>query len=145
MTNVIEKKTGKKLDEGKAPVMTGVFLLFPRSMYELAKVSKLGADKYGVTLPDDNFLYVENGANRYMDAHGRHLLERQIRGDLHTETGGELPPEGVEVSHLTQSVWDGLCVLERTLKDKETSQTDSTIDPQSWWADWQKSRYPSPR
>lgn len=110
----------RKFDQGKPPVMTGCFLRFPRAMIEIAKVSALGAEKYDVVLPDSGFLNVENGIARYTDAHGRHLLDRVIKGEWNTETGGNLPKEGRRVRHLAQAAWDILTVLERTLIEEET-------------------------
>lgn len=108
----------RKFDNDKAPVTTGVFWRFPRALMEVAKVSKLGAEKYEVVLPDNNCLNVENGFNRYADADGRHLLLRAIEV-MNTEKGGALPPEGVNIRHLAQHAWDALCILEMELIEEE--------------------------
>lgn len=138
---------GIKDDNEKAPVMTGAFLLFPRAMIEIAKVSKLGADKYGVTLPDQNWLEVENNYNRYTDAVGRHLLGEVINGPTNVEGN-------TEVLHAAQAAWDSLCRLEIYLVNQERNRPktigewvvikEATNPAPSWWNDWQAKRYPSP-
>ena len=121
----------RKYDNDKAPVTTGVFWRFPRALMEVAKVSKLGADKYEVVLPDNNCLNVENGFNRYADADGRHLLQRAIEV-MNTEKGGALPPEGVQIRHLAQHAWDALCILEMELIEAEKVKT-TELDLQGPW------------
>ena len=138
---------GIKDDNEKAPVMTGAFLLFPRAMIEIAKVSKLGADKYGVILPDRNWLEVENNYNRYTDAVGRHLLGEAINGPTNLEGN-------TEVLHAAQAAWDALCRLEIYLVNQERSKSktidewvatkEATNPARSWWENWQAKRYPSP-
>lgn len=109
----------RKFDDGKLPVMTGCFLRFPRAMKEIARVSKLGADKYEVVLPDDGFMYVENGVARYTDAMGRHMLDEVINGPMNVERGGALPADGVAVLHAAQVAWNALTRLELLLAENE--------------------------
>lgn len=117
-------KGGIKLDAGKLPVMRGVFLRFPRSMYEIARVSQMGTTKYGVPISDMEYVKVADGAGRYTDAVGRHLLDEAIGGPLNTEKGGELPPEGVTVLHAAQAAWDCLARLEIMLIAQETANAE---------------------
>ena len=133
----------RKFDSGKAPITTGLLWRFPRAIKEVAKVSAVGAEKYEVTLPDDNCLRVENGFNRYADAIARHLVDRIIDGPINNEKGGALPPEGRNVRHLAQLIWDGLTCLEIELIDEETTK-EATNPVPSWWENWQAKRYPSP-
>jgi hypothetical protein len=110
-------KGAKKLDAGKLPVMRGVFLRFPRAMYEIARVSQAGTTKYGVSIDDKNFVNVPDGHGRYTDALGRHLLDEAIHGAVNVERGGELPKEGAELLHAAQTAWDALARLEIMLKN----------------------------
>lgn len=109
----------RKFDDDKLPVMTGCFLRFPRAMKEIARVSKLGADKYEVVLPDDNFLNVPNGVARYTDAMGRHALDEVLYGPVNRERGGNLPEAGVDVLHAAQIAWNALTRLELMLVEQE--------------------------
>lgn len=111
----------RKLDEGKLPVMRGVFLRFPRSMYELAKVSQVGTTKYAVPIDDQNYKDVPDGLGRYTDALGRHLLDEAINGPVNVERGGALPEDGVELLHAAQAAWDALARLEILLEKREAS------------------------
>lgn len=108
----------KKLDAGKLPVMRGVFLRFPRAMYELAKVSQAGTTKYAVPIDDMNYKNVPDGEGRYTDALGRHLLDEAIGGQMNVEKGGALPEQGVELLHKAQAAWDALARLEIYLEQQ---------------------------
>jgi hypothetical protein len=116
----------RKFDGGKPPITTGLLWRFPRAVKEVAKVSAVGAEKYEVTLPDDNCLRVENGFNRYADAIARHLVDRAIDGPMNNEKGGALPPEGRDVRHLAQLIWDGFTCLEIELIEEEKAKALSS-------------------
>jgi hypothetical protein len=103
---------GVKHDAGKAPVMRGVFMRFPRAMFEVARVSQTGTTKYAVPISDMEYVNVKDGFGRYTDALGRHLLEEAIGGHVSVETGGELPAGGAELIHAAQAAWDALARLE---------------------------------
>lgn len=143
----------RKFDIGKSPITTGLLWRFPRAVKAVASVSAVGAEKYEVTLPDDNCLRVENGFNRYADAIARHLVDRIIDGPINNEKGGALPPEGRDVRHLAQLVWDGLTCLEiELIEEEEMSRKanpripafpeDFQMGELNWWADWQQTKYP---
>lgn len=117
----------RKFDGGKPPVVTGFMWRWPRAIKEVAKVSAVGAEKYDVVLPDNNCLNVPDGYNRYANAIGRHLLDMAIDGPMNIEKGGSLPPEGREVYHLAQMIWDGLTVLERYLIDQEAETRKTAV------------------
>lgn len=120
----------RKFDDGKAPITTGLLWRFPRAVKEVAKVSAVGAEKYEVTLPDDNCLRVENGFNRYADAIARHLVDRALEGPMNNEKGGALPPEGRDVRHLAQLIWDGLTCLEIELIEEEKA-SQPFVEPET--------------
>jgi hypothetical protein len=111
----------KKFDDGKLPVMRGVFLRFPRAMMEIARVSQAGTTKYEVPISDMNYADVEDGHGRYTDALGRHLLGEAIDGPVNTEKGGALPPDGVKLLHAAQAAWDSLARLEIMLRTKKAA------------------------
>lgn len=119
----------RKFDQEKAPVTTGVLWRFPRALLEVSKVSQLGADKYEVTLPDNNCLNVENGFYRYANAQGRHLLQRWIDGKWNIETGGALEEGGRRIRHLAQNAWDALMILELELLEEEKATKAATNQP----------------
>lgn len=110
-----------KLDEGKLPVMRGVFQRFPLAMYEIARVSQAGTTKYSVPIDDMNYRNVPDGVGRYTDALGRHLLDEAIHGPVNTEKGGALPVAGVDLMHAAQAAWDALARLEIMLMPKGAS------------------------
>lgn len=64
---------GRKFDNGK-PMMS---LLPPYAMEEIARVLTMGAKKYEI----DNWKYVENGRQRYLDAMLRHI-NAYIKGEI---------------------------------------------------------------
>jgi hypothetical protein len=108
-----EKPAGaKKLDDGKLPVMRGVFARFPMAMVEIARVSQAGTTKYGVPITDMEYKNVPDGQGRYEDALGRHSLQHITEGPVNIEKGGQLPPEGVALFHLAQRAWDALASFE---------------------------------
>jgi hypothetical protein len=107
----------KKLDTGKLPVMRGVFLRFPRAMYEIARVSQVGTTKYAVPIDDMNYKNVPDGEGRYTDAVGRHLLDEAIHGRMNVEKGGALPEDGMKLLHAAQTAWDSLARLEIMLEN----------------------------
>jgi hypothetical protein len=122
-------------------------------------VSAVGAEKYEVTLPDDNCLRVEDGFNRYANAIARHLIDRAIDGPMNNEKGGALPPEGRDVRHLAQLIWDGLTCLEiELIEEEKASQSYEELSKncsivvleetaearQSWWDSPSTLTTPSP-
>jgi Domain of unknown function (DUF5664) len=127
MSEPIPGNGAQKFDNDKLPVMRGVFLRFPRAMYELARVSKTGTTKYSVPISDMQYLNVADGHGRYTDALGRHLLDEAINGPMNTEKGGALPPGGAKLLHAAQAAWDALARLEIMLTE-QAKITERTID-----------------
>ena len=100
------KQPGSKLDAGKAPVYTGLLAYFPRAVKAVAEVSAKGMEKYTwkgwETVPD--------GINRYRNALGRHLADREITGEFDSETG---------LRHDSQVAWNALAILELVLREEK--------------------------
>jgi hypothetical protein len=94
---------GAKLDAGKAPVMRGVMMYFPRALVAVANVSNYGAEKYTW----GGWLSVEDGISRYSDALGRHLLAEAIDGSIDPDT---------DLLHAAQVAWNALARLELMLR-----------------------------
>jgi hypothetical protein len=115
----VEKIHNIKLDDGKPPVMTGVFLRFPRAMIAIAEVSAVGFKKYSVDPSDAvqrmGYAEVANGEARYTDAIGRHLLGQVLDGPINIENG-------TPVRHAAQAAWDALAALEIQLKNEQTKK-----------------------
>ena len=61
---------GAKLDKGKVRLSL-VFTGMPRAIWKVAEVLTYGAQKYSA----NGWKQVENGEERYFDAHLRHLLK----------------------------------------------------------------------
>lgn len=101
---------GKKSDEGKLPIVRGVFAYFPRALLEIARISRYGKVKYTVPYEEKNWEKVEDGPGRYADAGGRHLLQRFI--------DGENDPEST-LPHMAHEAWNILAKLELALRAKE--------------------------
>jgi dATP/dGTP diphosphohydrolase len=108
MIAVAATEAGKKDDQGKEPVVSGVFAYFPRALLALARISSYGARKYELKYSDKNWEKVDNAPERYQDAEGRHLLKQFIDGPQ--------DPESLE-PHLAHKAWNALAVLELYLKD----------------------------
>ena len=102
----------KKFDARKAPMGRGVVHRFPRALQQIALVSEYGAQKYGTY---DGWEKVEDGFNRYTDAHGRHDNLRPIEGEYDVSDSG-LP-------HLAQRAWNALATLELALRDGTIEMT----------------------
>ena len=104
------KQPGSKADDGKSPVLQGVFHYFPRALSAVAKVSLVGANKYSwkgwETVPD--------GINRYGNALARHILAEATEGDTDADTG---------LLHAEQQAWNALARLELILREKENDNT----------------------
>jgi hypothetical protein len=101
--------SGRKDDQGKDPVMMGLFRYFPRALAYTGKISAYGVKKYALTYAEKNWEKVEDGIARYGDALGRHLLAEAI-SDLDPESG---------LLHQGHAAWCALARLELTLRQKE--------------------------
>lgn len=97
---------GKKLDNGKPPIVQGVVQYFPRSLLAVADISKYGAQKYALDYSDINWFRVEGGFARYSDALGRHLFGEFIDGRIDPESGK---------LHAAMVAWNALARLELIL------------------------------
>lgn len=100
-----------KLQANKPPVMTGVFLRFPRAMYEIAKTSAFSAQKHNK--PAGSMDYLGLPADARTDALGRHLLEELLEGPVAAEGN---------IMHAAQVAWNALARLERLLVDEENKR-----------------------
>ena len=103
-----------KVAANKAPVMTGVFLRFPRAMTAVAKCSAFSAEKYHK--PVGSLDYLEASRDVRADALGRHLIAEALEGGpdaVNVEYAGADP-----VYHAAQVAWGSLARLERMLRDK---------------------------
>lgn len=109
------KGGGRKMDDGKPPIMQGFDRYFPHAKIAVAMVSEYGDRKY--VEPDappdqhytDNWARVPNGLNRYGDADARHGTKRHIEGEYDEGDSG-LP-------HLAQKAWNDMAQLERAIRD----------------------------
>lgn len=101
---------GKKYDDGKAPVMQGLFQFFPRALKEVALHSAYGAKKYEEKYEDKNWSKVENGKNRYGDALSRHILDQFIDGPIDPES---------ERLHACAMAWNALAYLEKVIEETD--------------------------
>ena len=107
---IIQEVTeGKKYDQGKAPVMQGLFQFFPKALKEVAMHSAYGAEKYKEKYEDKNWSKVEDGKNRYADALGRHILDQFIDGPI--------DPESKRL-HACAIAWNALAYLEKILEEE---------------------------
>lgn len=105
--NGLDLKTkGAKADDGKSPVMQGVFQYFPRALLEVGRVSERGAKKYSWK----GWESVPNGIVRYGDALCRHILLEDIEGEFDSDTG---------LLHAAQEAWNALARLELILREQE--------------------------
>lgn len=96
---------GLKYDNGKNR-MGLMCENFSRALWEVAKVSTFGANKYGA----NNWQNLSNPKERYMDALCRHLFQH-LQGDKVDNESGLL--------HLSHCAWNILALLEFELKEKE--------------------------
>lgn len=97
---------GAKLDDGKPLIVRGVMHYFPRALKAIAAVSEYGSKKYRwggwKTVPD--------GAERYGEALGRHIVDEEIDGPIDPKTGH---------LHAAHEAWNALARLEHILRDQE--------------------------
>lgn len=108
-----EVTEGKKYDTGKNRV--GLMCEgFSRALWEVAKVSTFGANKYGA----NNWQLLENPKERYMDALCRHLFQH-LQGEKIDDESGLL--------HLQHCAWNCLALLEFELKDKMEFGTEKGL------------------
>lgn len=84
---------------------------FSRALWEVAKVSTFGANRYGA----NNWQYLENPKERYMDALCRHLFQH-LQGEKINEESGLL--------HLSHCAWNILALLEFELREREKEKED---------------------
>ena len=92
---------GAKLDNGK-PFTWLCIKGFAHALDEVAKVTTVGARKY----TPDGWKSVPDGANRYMDAFGRHMLKLGQ---------GETTDADTQCLHKAQMIWNLLASLELEL------------------------------
>lgn len=103
------------MDSGKAPIYAGFVAYFPNAMEEVAKVSRMGAQKYNLTYAEKNWLQVENGAERYRDALIRHTVE---------EAKGELNDPESQLAHAAHRAWNAMATLELLLRDQKPANEE---------------------
>lgn len=96
---------GKKYDEGKNR-MGLMCENFSRALWEVAKVSTFGANKYGA----NNWQLLEHPKERLTDALCRHLFQYMQGQDIDDESG---------LNHLAHVCWNCLALLEFELKSDE--------------------------
>lgn len=94
---------GKKYDTGKNR-MGLMCENFSRALWEVAKVSTFGSQKYG----DNTWQKLSNPKKRYMDALCRHLFQHLQGEKVDSESG---------LLHLQHMCWNALALLEFELKD----------------------------
>ena len=98
-------KPGAKLDNGK--VLPWLCISgFSRALEEVAMVTTMGALKY----TRNGWMEVPNGAERYMEAFGRHMLALG-RGEVF-DNG----PGGTNCMHKAQAIWNLMASLELELR-----------------------------
>lgn len=104
---------GAKLDAGKLKpwlTLTG----FPRALREVSRVTTKGAEKY----TPHGWASVENGAERYMEAFGRHLLDL-AEGKIMDDGPKGLGPD---IYHKASMIWNLLASLELELRAAESNK-----------------------
>lgn len=107
------EKGGLKYDFGKTEVFQGLFEYFPRALMEVANVSSYGARKYDW----NGWQHVEDGYNRYSNAHGRHIFLKGQDGEY------DIGPGGSGLLHDAQQAWNALAKLEIGLRDGRYTST----------------------
>lgn len=105
-------EAGYKPDYGKPPVITGVLQHFPRAIRKIAETTEWGRKDHKW----DGWKDVPNGAIRYTDALGRHLIDEIIDGPIDPRT---------DLLHAAQVAWNALARLELILKEKESKHEAS--------------------
>lgn len=99
-------KTGT--DEKPNPLID-VFEEFPRAMLEVAKITAFGAKKHA---PRGWQTFTPKYGIRYhLGKVGRHILKRELEGEINHEDGGNL--------HMAAVAWNALAALENVLKQRE--------------------------
>ncbi len=99
-------------------VATDAVARWPWALEAVAEVTTAGAKKY----TPGGWIEVENGFERYMDAYGRHGLDR-AKGKIYDDG-----PNGTGCLHYAQQAWNLLAALTLTL-------TDPAIERDEAWAD----------
>jgi len=97
---------GMKYDKGK-PQVGLVFESFPRALLAVAEVAGFGAKKY----TRNGWKEVPDAYNRYKDALGRHLLQREIESNDNES----------HLDHLAHLAWNTLAILELEMLKNETN------------------------
>lgn len=105
-------EVGAKLDAGKIRPWLCVSG-FSRALNEVALVTTKGAEKY----TPNGWAEVPNGAERYMDAFGRHLLAYGS-GEIFDNGPKGLGPD---IYHKAQMIWNLLASFELELREKNDS------------------------
>ena len=100
----------------KTPVALGCILRFPRAMLEIAKASRFGWEKHKVTLPEENWDYLDmpGAKTAYIEAEGRHMLAEAIEGPINKQDDYLL--------HKAQKAWNALADLEVYLYQQEKEE-----------------------
>lgn len=99
-------------------VATDAVARWPWALEAVAEVTTAGAKKY----TPGGWIEVENGFERYMDAYGRHGLDR-AKGKIYDDG-----PNGTGCLHYAQQAWNLLAALTLTL-------TDPAVERDEAWAD----------
>lgn len=109
----------KKFDRNK-PLPALVLGEFMKQLREVVHVGTFGAVKYGPR----NFSSLENGEERYAEAHGRHHMDRQC-GDLFDRETGEL--------HAAHEIWCKIAELYFWMQDRDvySQVTQFVIDKET--------------
>ncbi len=97
---------GAKLDAGK--VQAGVLRDFSRALKAVAEVGTFGANKYS----RGGWQSVSNGVERYGDAGFRHMLAREIEGEIDSDSS---------LMHRAHEAWNVLAALELYIREKKES------------------------
>lgn len=96
----------------KPDPMNDVFLEFPRAMRAVALITKFGARKHaprGWQTFEPRF-----GIKYHMSKVGRHILDRELDGEVNNTDGGNL--------HMAAIVWNALATLENICKLREADE-----------------------
>jgi hypothetical protein len=101
--------TAAKYD--KDPMWLGVIARFPRALRAVSKVSAFGSQKHQASMSDMSYRHVPDADTVYLEAVGRHLTDRAIKGRYNQEDGG--------LRHLAQLAWNSLAALEVELEQDE--------------------------
>lgn len=99
---------GLKYDNGKNR-MGLMCENFSRALWEVAKVSTFGANKYGV----NSWQNLSNPKERYMDALCRHLFQHLQGNKVDSDSG---------LLHLSAVCWNALALLEFELGETITDE-----------------------